>query len=61
MSVDASSARNREDVARPVELAPLEVDLDGRLEQLQHHPAGVDLLLREPVAASGASSQRPSM
>ena len=34
-----------EDAARIVELAALEVDVHARLEQAQHHAAGVDLLL----------------
>ncbi len=44
-----------------VELAALNVDLDARLEQAEHDPAGVDLLLRELDALACASSQRPSM
>ena len=36
---------HREDAARAVELAALDVDLDARLEQAQHDAAGVDLLL----------------
>ena len=41
---------HREDAACAVELAALDVDLDGRLEQAQHDPAGVDLLGCELVA-----------
>ena len=61
-SVESSSRENmREDARALVELAALEVDLDGRLQQAQHQSAESSCSCVNSSLVACASSQRPSM